>query len=155
MQTNPLALDEQLCFPLYSSEKTVVAAYRPLLAPLGLTYPQYLVMLALWEEDGQPVSALGRRLGLDSGTLSPLLKRLEGSGRIQRRRGTADERVVTIQLTSEGAALREDAVGIPSRLFAQLGLEAVEAAELRRLLAKICSTGQATPTRTDNPKDPS
>lgn len=155
MQTNPLALDEQLCFPLYSSEKTVVAAYRPLLAPLGLTYPQYLVMLALWEEDGQPVSMLGRRLGLDSGTLSPLLKRLEASGRIQRHRGTADERVVTVQLTSEGAALREDAVGIPARLFAQLGLEAAEAVELRRLLAKICSTGQATPTRNDNPKDPS
>ena len=155
MQTNPLALDEQLCFPLYSSEKTVVAAYRPLLAPLGLTYPQYLVMLALWEQDGQPVSTLGRRLGLDSGTLSPLLKRLEASGRIQRLRGTADERVVTVQLTSEGAALREDAVGIPAGLFAQLGLEAAEAAELRRLLAKICSTGQATPSRNDNPKDPS
>ncbi len=151
MQTNPLALDEQLCFPLYSSEKTVVAVYRPLLAPLGLTYPQYLVMLALWEEDGQPVSALGRRLGLDSGTLSPLLKRLEASGRVQRHRDAGDERVVNVLLTSEGAALRGDAVGIPARLFAQLGLEAAEAAELRRLLEKICSTGQAKTSRTTYP----
>jgi DNA-binding MarR family transcriptional regulator len=83
---NALALDSQVCFALYSGEKATAAAYRELLKPLGLTYAQYLVMLSLWEEDGQSVSALGRRLGLDSGTLSPLLKRLEVAGRLQRRR---------------------------------------------------------------------
>lgn len=151
--TNPLALDEQLCFPLYSGEKAVMAAYRELLAPLGLTYAQYLVMLALWEEDGQPVSALGRRLGLDSGTLSPLLKRLEASGRIERRRDGADERVVRAHLTTAGTALRDNALGVPAQAFGRMGLDPDEAAELRRLLGKICTTGPATPAGTPESKD--
>ncbi|HXD27363.1 MAG TPA: MarR family transcriptional regulator [Arthrobacter sp.] len=136
--TDPLALEAQLCFSLYSGERTVGAAYRELLAPLGLTYPQYLVMLVLWEDDGQPVSALGRRLGLDSGTLSPLLKRLEAAGRITRRRSDGDERVVRVHLTDDGAALRAEAVSIPGQLVSRMPLTAAETAELRRLLGKIC-----------------
>lgn len=140
---NPLSLDAQVCFALYSGEKATAAAYRGLLKPLGLTYAQYLVMLSLWEEDGQSVSALGRRLGLDSGTLSPLLKRLEAAGRLQRRRDPADERVVGVHLTDDGAALRTKALSIPERLFARLGLEPDEVAELKRLMHKICSAQPA------------
>lgn len=136
--TDPLALEAQVCFSLYSGERTVGAAYRELLAPLGLTYPQYLVMLALWEDDDQPVSALGRRLGLDSGTLSPLLKRLEAAGRLTRRRSDGDERVVRVRLTDAGAALRADAVTIPTELASRMRLTAAEATELHRLLGKIC-----------------
>ncbi|WP_372696738.1 MarR family winged helix-turn-helix transcriptional regulator [Arthrobacter sp. JSM 101049] len=138
MPTDPLVLEAQLCFSLYSGERTVGAAYRELLAPLGLTYPQYLVMLVLWEDDGQPVSALGRRLGLDSGTLSPLLKRLEAAGRITRRRSDGDERVVRVHLTDDGAALRADAVSIPGHLASRMPLTAAETGELRRLLGKMC-----------------
>jgi DNA-binding MarR family transcriptional regulator len=145
---NPLALDSQVCFALYSGEKATTAAYRELLKPLGLTYAQYLVMLSLWEEDGQSVSALGRRLGLDSGTLSPLLKRLEVAGRLQRRRDPADERVVGVHLTDDGAALRTEALSIPERFFARLGLEPDEAAELKRLMHKICSTQPAATAET-------
>ncbi|MFB0835175.1 MarR family winged helix-turn-helix transcriptional regulator [Arthrobacter halodurans] len=150
---NPLALDRQLCFALYSGEKAVSAAYRELLGPLGLTYPQYLVMLALWEEDGQPVSGLGRRLGLDSGTLSPLLKRLESAGHLRRDRDAADERVVRARLTAAGAALRRDALPVPGELFARMGLDPAEAAELGRLLGKICSTGRAAAAQAPRGKD--
>lgn len=150
---NPLALDAQVCFALYSGEKTVNAAYRGLLEPLGLTYPQYLVMLALWEQDDVTVSRLGGRLGLDSGTLSPLLKRLEASGLVKRQRSLADERVVRIGLTADGAALRARALTVPSELFARLGLEPAEAHELRRILDKICLIGTARSERAINKKE--
>src|SRR4051812_33631946 len=93
-----LRLDRQLCFPLYVAARLIVSAYRPLLGPLGLTYPQYLVMLALWEEDGLSVGALGERLHLDSGTLTPLLKRMERQELVKRSRSSADDRVVLIHL---------------------------------------------------------
>jgi DNA-binding MarR family transcriptional regulator len=135
---NLLALDAQVCFALYSGSKTVTGIYRDLLEPLGLTYPQYLVMLALWEQDDVTVSWLGGRLGLDSGTLSPLLKRLEASSLLIRQRSQDDERVVRIALTAAGVALRERALSVPPALFSRLGLEPEEAGELRRLLNKIC-----------------
>lgn len=114
--TDWLKLDVQLCFALYSTSLAMTKLYKPLLAPLGLTYPQYLVMLVLWETDGPSVSELGQRLSLDSGTLTPLLKRLEAVGLIERRRAIADERRVEIHLTGPGRALRERAVGIPEHL---------------------------------------
>jgi DNA-binding MarR family transcriptional regulator len=150
---NPLALDAQVCFALYSGSKTVTGVYRDLLEPLGLTYPQYLVMLALWEQDGVTVSWLGGRLGLDSGTLSPLLKRLEASGLVARQRSHDDERVVKISLTAEGAALRDRALSVPPALFGRLGLEPDEAAELRRLLNKMCLVETARSDRASNGSD--
>ncbi len=108
-----LLLDRQLCFALYSSSLAMTKLYKPLLAPLGLTYPQYLVMLVLWEKDGLSVSQVGQRLCLDSGTLTPLLKRLEQSGLVQRRRAEDDERRVDLFLTEAGRDLRQQALNIP------------------------------------------
>ncbi|WP_353862470.1 MarR family winged helix-turn-helix transcriptional regulator [Svornostia abyssi] len=113
---DPLALDRQVCFALYAASRAVTAAYRPLLEPLGLTYPQYLVMLVLWERGPLPVHEIGDALRLDSGTLSPLLKRLEAGGLVRRRRSAEDERRVLVALTDEGRALRDRAVDIPERL---------------------------------------
>ncbi len=108
-----LRLDQQLCFALYNASRAMIRAYAPLLEPLGLTYPQYLVLLVLWQEDGLPVKQLGDRLGLDSGTLTPLLKRLEKGGIVERTRDRDDQRVVHIALTAEGRALRSKAKKIP------------------------------------------
>lgn len=152
--TDPLALDAQLCFALYRSQKTLTAEYRDLLEPLGLTYPQYLVMLALWEQDGVPVSRLGSRLGLDSGTLSPLLKRLEAAGRIERLRADDDERVVRVHLTEAGRGLRADAVAVPAALAGRMGLDRDEGAVLHRLLTKICTTRAARPGGPTQKEDP-
>ena len=113
-----LKLDNQLCFALYSTSLAMTKLYKPLLESLGLTYPQYLVMLALWEEDGQMVSALGQRLSLDSGTLTPLLKRLQASGLVSRIRDAADERRVHIVLTAEGRQLKAKAVQVPQCVLA-------------------------------------
>ncbi|MEC7949037.1 MAG: MarR family transcriptional regulator [Myxococcota bacterium] len=115
-----LRLGDQLCFPLYAAARAVQQRYRPLLSVLGLTYPQYLVMMVLWEEDAQSVSALGRHLMLDSGTLTPLLKRLETAGLLERRRMHADGRIVTAHLTAEGRALRARAADVPGLLAACL-----------------------------------
>jgi len=101
----PPRLDDQLCFALYAASRAVTRAYGPMLADLGLTYPQFLVMMALWEADGVTVSQLGRRLRLDSGTLTPLLKRLERSGMLRRQRSTEDERRVLVTLTEDGRDL--------------------------------------------------
>ena len=112
-----LKLDQQLCFALYSSAHALNRAYKPALKPLGLTYPQYLVMLVLWESDGPTVSQLGQRLALDSGTLTPLLKRLEALGFVQRQRDAADERRVLVHLTPQGRTLRSRAAGVPPQLL--------------------------------------
>ena len=108
-----LRLDNQVCFALYSASLAMTKLYKPLLDAIGLTYPQYLVMLVLWEQDGVTVSELGERLFLDSGTLTPLLKRLEAQGQIARLRDVQDERRVRITLTAEGRALRDQAEAIP------------------------------------------
>ena len=111
--TDSLLLNEQLCFPLYALSREITGLYRPLLEELDLTYPQYLVMLVLWEQDGLAVCDLGSRLLLDSGTLTPLLKRLELKGFVTRTRCTDDERVVHLFLTDSGRSLREQALDIP------------------------------------------
>ena len=111
--TPQLLLDHQLCFAMYAASLAMTRRYQPLLTELGLTYPQYIALLALWEQDDVTVSALGERLALDSGTLTPLLKRLESGGNIQRLRDAADERRVRIRLTSQGRALRDKAEAIP------------------------------------------
>lgn len=115
---NPLQLlDNQLCFALYSTSLAMTKLYKPLLAELGLTYPQYLVLLVLWERDNLSVSALGERLYLDSGTLTPLLKRMASAGLLSRTRATDDERRVQVTLTDAGQALRERAAAIPQCLM--------------------------------------
>lgn len=113
-----LLLDKQLCFALYSTSLAMTKLYKPLLAELELTYPQYLVMLVLWEQDGLTVSAVGERLYLDSGTLTPLLKRLEAAGWLRRERAVDDERRVLLQLTDAGRALQSKAAQIPDCLLA-------------------------------------
>ena len=135
---NVLRLENQLCFPLYAASREVVKRYRPYLEPLGLTYTQYLVMLALWEHGVCSVKALGERLYLDSGTLTPVLKSMEAKGLVHRRRSTEDERVLLVE---QGRKLRERAVDIAGRLNDCLRLPPDEAGELserlRRLLAVI------------------
>ncbi|HEX3762183.1 MAG TPA: MarR family transcriptional regulator [Kofleriaceae bacterium] len=130
---DPLRLDDQLCFALYSASRAVTRAYAPLLQPLGLTYPQYLVMLVLWERDGASVKQLGERLALDSGTLTPLLQRLAHQGLVERRRGDDDERVVRIHLTDAGRALRGKARKIPAELACRAGYDLAGGASVRDL----------------------
>ena len=132
-----LALDKQLCFALYSASLAMTKVYKPLLAPLGLTYPQYLVMLALWEDDAQSVSALGDRLALDSGTLTPLLKRLEAQGRLSRERDVDDERRVIVRLTPAGRQLKLQARRIPQEIGRASGCELSEIVGLTRQLTSM------------------
>jgi DNA-binding MarR family transcriptional regulator len=139
-----LRLDLQLCFALYISGNLMGRLYRSLLDPLGLTYPQYLAMMALWETAPQTVGALGRRLGLDSGTLTPLFKRLEKSGYIARRRDPEDERRVLIDLTKDGRALRQRAAAIPLAALCRLPLKPEEALALKDMLSRLAA-GLADP----------
>lgn len=132
-----LALDKQLCFALYSASLAMTKVYKPLLAPLGLTYPQYLVMLALWEDDAQSVSALGERLALDSGTLTPLLKRLEAQGQLSRARDAQDERRVIVRLTDAGRKLKAAARSVPPRIARSTGCELGEIVALTRQLTSV------------------
>jgi len=132
-----LRLDNQLCFALYAASGLVTRAYRPLLEPLGLTYPQYLVMMALWERAPRTVKDLGQALDLDSGTLTPLLKRLETAGFVTRRRDAEDERRVQIELTAAGEALRERAAEVPAALACQLHLPLDEIVGLRATLQDL------------------
>jgi DNA-binding MarR family transcriptional regulator len=129
-----LRLKRQVCFALYSASRAVTAHYRPVLEPLGLTYPQYLVMLVLWERDSRTVKELGTELCLDSGTLSPLLKRLEAAGLLTRHRDPADERSVVVHLTPRGDDLRHEAAEVPTTVAAASGLPPRELAELRDTL---------------------
>lgn len=130
-------LDRQLCFAMYSASRAATAAYRPLLDELGLTYPQYLVMMVLWEDQPRSVRDLGEELGLDSGTLSPLLKRLESLGFVERRRSAADERRVEVFLTPDGTALSGRATGIPQKLADAAGLSPAELDQLRETLGRL------------------
>lgn len=126
---DPLLLDRQVCFPLYAASNLLNRLYTPVLGALGLTYPQYLVMLVLWEEQPQSVGALGSRLHLDSGTLTPLLKRMEATGLVSRMRDPEDERRVLVGLTDSGKALREKALHVPETITNGRSLEGVD--ELR------------------------
>ena len=120
-----LHLDNQLCFALYAASRAMTAAYAPLLDALDLTYPQYLVMLVLWERDGERVSQIGERLHLDSATLTPLLKRLESRELIERRRSRTDERVVEVFLTAAGKRLQRKATEVPACMLAKVQLSAL------------------------------
>ena len=132
-----MKLDNQLCFPLYAAARQVVSLYTPYLKELGLTYTQYIVFLVLWESDGIPVGELGRRLYLDNGTLTPLLKKLETAGYLTRARDSRDERVVTVTLTEEGRALRQRAKEIPLKIGSCIKLTEQEALGLYTLLYKL------------------
>jgi DNA-binding MarR family transcriptional regulator len=129
-----VALDDQLCFALYAASRAMTARYRPMLEELGLTYPQYLVMMLLWEEDHQTVGQLGARLALDSGTLSPLLKRLTAAGLVTRHRRVEDERSVAIALTDSGRALRDRAIAISQDMICALDLDVESFADLKQTL---------------------
>jgi DNA-binding MarR family transcriptional regulator len=133
----PLRLDNQICFAVYSTAHAFNRVYKPLLDKLGLTYPQYLVMLALWERDGVPVKNLGERLFLDSGTLTPLLKRLEAAELIKRTRSTEDERQVLIALTSQGHALREKARAVPQGILAASACSVTELSAMKNELVAL------------------
>lgn len=126
-----LKLDNQVCFALVTAARNVVSIYRPILEPLGLTHPQYLVMLALWEQSPRSLGELAEELAMEPATLSPLVKRLEGQGRVTRTRRPEDERVLDIGLTPEGRALREEALEVPRRIMAVTGLGVEELTELR------------------------
>lgn len=135
--TDAPRLDRQVCFALYSASRAATAVYRPVLEELGLTYPQYLVMLVLWENEPRGVKEIGEELGLDSGTLSPLLKRLEALGLVERRRSGEDERRVAIHLTPAGRELSAKAGAIPQRLAQAAGLTAAELDQLRSTLNRL------------------
>ncbi|MER6716370.1 MarR family transcriptional regulator [Streptomyces sp. NPDC000877] len=133
----PLLLDQQLCFALYAAQRAVTAAYRPLLDDLGLTYPQYLVLLVLWERGETTVKELAAALRLDYGTVSPLLKRLEAAGLLRRERSARDERSVLVAVTGRGEDLRERAGWVPGALLAATGLDEPEAVRLREELWRL------------------
>ncbi|GAA1193017.1 MarR family transcriptional regulator [Streptomyces hebeiensis] len=135
-----LRLDRQVCFSLHAATRAFGGVYREALKDLGLTYPQYLAMLVLWEEGPRTVKAMGERLRLDSGTLSPLLKRLESAGLVRRERGAADERSVTVHLTPEGVRLRERALPVPRRIYAATGLSVEEGLALQALLDRVTAS---------------
>jgi DNA-binding MarR family transcriptional regulator len=132
-----LRLDRQICFSLHATSRAFNGVYRTVLKDLGLTYPQYLVMLVLWERGDVPVKQLGELLRLDSGTLSPLVKRLEAAGLVHRERSTHDERSVRVRLTGEGAALRERALDVPRRIAAATGFDPAEIDRLRERLDRL------------------
>jgi DNA-binding MarR family transcriptional regulator len=151
IDVDPLALEQQVCFALAVTNRAVLGVYRPLLEPLGLTHPQYLVMLALWDHrkatgDGRPplsVKQIAAALQLDSATLSPMLKRLDALGLITRSRSATDERSTQIALTEKGIGLRERALEIPPAVVARLGVDLAELEELRRVLTRINSAAVA------------
>lgn len=135
-----IKLENQICFPLYSAANAVIRAYRPLLDSLGLTYSQYLVMMVLWQENGINVKELGNKLNLDSGTLTPLLKRLEIKGVVIRKRGEHDERVRELFLTEQGTQLKELAKEVPKAMRCKIQLPLEELLELKRLCDKLMKT---------------
>ncbi len=132
-----LKLDNQLCFPLYAASREIVSLYTPILSEVGITYTQYIAFMALWEQDGMTVGDLGKRLFLDNGTLTPMLKKLELQGYLTRERSTEDERVVVIKLTKKGYDLRDDCINIPKKMSACVDLSLEDAAELYTLLYKL------------------
>lgn len=144
-----LKLEWQLCFPLYAASNLLTRLYRPALDEIGLTYPQYLVMLVLWETDRQSVGEIGRRLYLDSGTLTPLLKRMEANGLLARRRDVEDERRVLITLTEQGDALRTAALQVPEKMVTNPALTQGEGETLRTIARKLVTGLAARPDLSD------
>lgn len=135
-----LKLENQLCFPLYAASREVIKQYRPYLNAIDLTYTQYITMMVIWEEKKINVSALGKKLFLDSGTLTPVLKSLEAKGYIHRHRSSADERVLLVEITEAGEALKEQAIAVPQQMANCLTLTAEETMQLYQLLYKMLGT---------------
>jgi DNA-binding MarR family transcriptional regulator len=134
---DPLALDRQVCFALATANRSVIGLYRPVLEAIGLTHPQYLVMLALWERGPRTVRDLGEALMLEPATLSPLLKRLEAAGMLTRTRNAADDRALDIELTAQGRALRDKAEAVPGTIVERLGMPVAELEAMRDSLARL------------------
>jgi DNA-binding MarR family transcriptional regulator len=149
-----LRLDQQICFSLNAASRAFGGIYRGLLKDLGLTYPQYLVMLVLWEHGDLPVKQLGEHLRLDSGTLSPLLKRLEAAGLVRRERSARDERSVRVRPTGEGEALRERALEVPRRIAAATGFDLDEIRDLRARLDRLTGALDAAAALPQEPAGP-
>jgi DNA-binding MarR family transcriptional regulator len=141
-----LLLERQLCFALSVASRSVVAAYRPVLEPMGLTHPQYLVMLALWERSPRTVRDVSDALLLEPATVTPLLKRLEEAGLVTRSRQAGNERALDVALTDKGRKLREKALGVPPTMMARLGITREDAAELHQSMMKLISAAQASRT---------
>jgi MarR family transcriptional regulator, organic hydroperoxide resistance regulator len=146
-----LALERQVCFALSVASRSVVAIYRPLLEPMGLTHPQYLVMLALWQQEPRSVKDLSHLLQLDPGTLSPLLKRLEAAGLVRRERDHSDERALAVTLTPAGKELRAEAEKIPPAVVERLGIDIADLQRLHESLTRVIAAAQ----RADTASDPS
>jgi MarR family transcriptional regulator, organic hydroperoxide resistance regulator len=140
---DPLALEEQVCFALSVAARSVVAVYKPILEPMGLTHPQYLVMLALWQHEPVSVRRLSSLLQLDPGTLSPLLKRLESAGLLVRQRDPRDERSLAVTLTERGRALRREAEKVPPAVVARLGMSLADLRDLQHGLTQVIDRAQA------------
>jgi MarR family transcriptional regulator, organic hydroperoxide resistance regulator len=145
---DPLALDRQVCFALSLASRSVIAIYRPLLEPHGLTHPQYLVLLALWDSAPRTVRDIGETLRHEPATLSPMLKRLESLGYLTRGRSATDERALAVDLTDKGRALRAEAEKIPYKVVEQLGMELAELEELHAALSRVLRATQKTPGET-------
>lgn len=148
---DPLRLERQVCFALAVANRSVLAVYRPLLEPLGLTHPQYLVMLALWGDAPMSVKAIAEAVQLDSATLSPLLKRLETTGLVTRRRDPGDERALVVDLTVAGRGLRQRAERIPEAVVERLGVSLADLEELREILTRVNNAARgARPARANS-----
>ena len=148
---DPLQLDRQVCFALAVASRAVIALYRPVLEPMGLTHPQYLVMLALWERSPRSVKDLSGALALDPGTLSPLLKRLESAGLLTRARDPADERVLAVTLTEAGRRLRAKAEEVPPAIIARLGMPIAELEDLHGALTRVIAAARTVPEVSASP----
>lgn len=140
-----LKLENQLCFPLYAVSREIIKQYRPLLASLDLTYTQYITMMVFWEEKKINVKQLGKKLFLDSGTLTPVLKSLESKGYVHRYRSSEDERVLLVEITDKGEELKEQAVSVPQKLKKCMNLSTDEAVQLYQLLYKVLETSNSNP----------
>ena len=145
MDTNPLALEEQVCFALAVASRSVIASYRTVLEPLGLTHPQYLTMLALWEHGTLSVKALGELLHLEPATVSPLVKRLEQSELVTRTRSSIDERLIEVALTADGRALRRKALKVPATMLARFGMSVDDLRATNAVLHRIIDAAEAVP----------
>lgn len=143
---DPLALERQVCFALTVASRSIVAAYRPLLEPLGITHPQYLVLLALWEQEPLSLGELAELLHQDASTLSPLVKRLEAQGLVSRERSKVDERRLDVALTPAGRALRSRAEQVPIAMASRLGMTAAELTELHRSMIELIDASEASLT---------
>lgn len=148
---DPLALESQVCFALAVASRTVISVYRPVLEPLGLTHPQYLVMLALWGSEPLSVTELSRMLELDLGTLSRLLKRLEAAGLVRRDRNPADERTLAVALTPKGRELRQQALAVPGTILERLQMDLDDLVAMRDSLTTVIAAAKAAQSRTASP----